>query len=175
VTAALKQPEGQLDYTRIGGFAPYFASYLHHNTIIMRWMRGLNVEAVRELRASNDRAHEQSGFAQLSSIHLVFPEIALPDIAARAQLPALAKESAARTACTALIVHGGGFKFNAARAIITGLRAVLPGQVFDLRANTTIDELLTWFPAEHQRRTGVALDVASLRRVLEHIESAPAT
>lgn len=173
MATALKHPEGQLDYTRIGGFAEYFASYLHHNVIIMRWMRGLNLEAVRELRASNDRAHEQSGLAQLSSIHLVFPEIALPDAAARAELPTLAKESAARTACTAVVVHGGGFKVSAMRAIITGLRAVLPGQVFDLRANATVDELLTWFPAEHQRRTSVALDVDSLRRVLEHIESAP--
>jgi len=172
VASALKHPEGQPEYTHIGGSAKYFASYLHHNVIIMRWMRGLNLEAVRELKASNDRAYEQSGSSYLSSIHLVFPEIELPDAAARAELPNLAKESAVRTACTAVVVHGGGFKVSAMRAIITGLRAVLPGQVFDLRANATVEELLGWFPAEHHRRTGVALDVASLRRVLEHIERA---
>lgn len=174
MASAPKHPEGQLEYTRLGGFAKYFASYLHHNVIIMRWMRGLNLDAIRELKASNDRAHEQSGLPQLSSIHLVFPEIELPDSAARAELPKLAKESAPRTACTAVVVHGGGFKVSAMRGIITGLRAVLPGQVFDLRASATVDELLGWFPTEHHKRTGVLLDVASLRQVLEYIERAPA-
>lgn len=173
MASALKHPEGQPEYTRIGGSAKSFASYLYFNVIIMRWMHGLTLEAVRELKASNDRAHEQSGLSQLSSIHLVFPEIELPDAAARAELPSLAKESAVRTACTAVVVHGGGFKVSAMRGIITGLRAVLPARVFDLRANATVEELLRWFPAEHRRRTGVTLDVASLRQVLEHIESLP--
>jgi len=68
-------------------------------------------------------------------------------------------------ACMAIVVEGGGFWASRIRSSITGVRLASPGAI-QLRINDTIQDVLEWFPAEHFRRTGVAVTASELKAVL---------
>ncbi|MET0592911.1 MAG: hypothetical protein ABW133_09445, partial [Polyangiaceae bacterium] len=68
-----------------------------------------------------------------------------------------------------IVIHGSGFVASAVRSFLTGLRLVAP-RSFDFRLHSRTFEVLKWFPAAHENRTGRPIDVAQFGRVLSAFE-----
>ena len=67
--------------------------------------------------------------------------------------------------CTGVILEGSGFWASGLRSMIANTHRSSTGNV-RLRVSTSLDEALTWFPAEHARASGLEFDPAQLRSEL---------
>jgi hypothetical protein len=99
-----------------------------------------------------------------SSIVFVLDRLPAPTPEARELLGQLFK-AGSELACTAVILEGSGFWASGLRSMIANMHRTAAGAV-RLRVGTSVDEALDWFPAEHERCTGIMVDVAQLRMAL---------
>jgi hypothetical protein len=96
---------------------------------------------------------------------VVANEIAMPDAETRSVLVESSKSHEERLGLAAIIVNGTGFWASALRGFATSVSLLIPKTVH-VRICGSPEELNPWFPAEHARRTGVAIDPQMLVTVL---------
>ena len=101
-----------------------------------------------------------------SAIHLIREGAGMPTSEGRDGLTRLMNTNVDRLACVGVMIGGGGFWSSAIRSMITGMRA-LSSRAYQLKLVGSIEELVAWLPEPHERRTGIAVDPAELRRALE--------
>jgi hypothetical protein len=75
-------------------------------------------------------------------------------------------EKVERRGCVGIVVGGTGFWASAIRGLITGLRSA-SSREYPLKLAGSIDELVSWLPEPHFKRTGIALDPAEFARALQ--------
>lgn len=116
--------------------------------------------AARELLAMSD--HQARTFPEgRSSVVFVLDQLGAPPPEARPDLDRVYESSG--LACTAIVLEGSGFWASAIRSMTSNM---VRGQAVSVRAHTNLDEVVTWMPAEHQKRTKVELPPDDLKRAL---------
>jgi hypothetical protein len=158
------------DIKVLATFAGSHRVCLWRNVSITIWFGKPTLQAVEGLAPLTEVALTASGYSRFSVIHLVADQLALPDSQTRSELVHMMKEHGDRMGCMAVIVSATGFWASAMRSVITGIRVLAP-RTFDLRMHANAEELISWFPAEHRKRTGVEIDIAGLRRTLAQAKS----
>lgn len=96
-----------------------------------------------------------------SSVVFILDKLPAPPADARELLGTLFS-ARSTLACTAVILEGSGFWASGLRSMIANTHRTASGSV-KLRVDTSIEEVLAWFPAEHARLTGIELDPEQLR------------
>jgi hypothetical protein len=102
-----------------------------------------------------------------SSIIFILDKVAAPTPDAR-ELLARLFSAQSTLSCSAVILEGSGFWASGIRSMIGNTHRTASSNVL-LRVSTTIDEVMTWFPAEHARLTGIHVDTEELRTMLRHL------
>jgi hypothetical protein len=136
--------------------------YKWQHVHIVVWVGAASGEAARRLGRMTPKPPAGT---RRSDIHIVTSGIALPSADARAVFVELMREMQGDIACLAAVIEGGGFWASAMRSAVIGLAMMAP-KVVPFRAFASLDDLTAWLPADHQRRTGVAIDSVGLRRAL---------
>jgi hypothetical protein len=109
---------------------------------------------------------EQPAGTMRSDVHVVLQGSGLPTSEARAGFVGMMKRMEGQLACVGVVIEGGGFWASAMRSAVTGLNILAPRPI-TMRVLGSIDDLVGWLPAEHERRTGVALDGDMLRQAVQ--------
>ena len=142
----------------VGEFPGVLRVCLWHNVIVACWYGDPSAQASNRLTAITQHILESRNAPdKVSYVHLVTGKLKLPDAATRAAFVESTNKYAHRTALSAVVVSGAGFWASAIRGFVTGIGMVAPRSL-ELRLYGTIEALVPWFPNEHARRTGVALD-----------------
>lgn len=118
----------------------------------LRAVNGL-IEFGRDMHARHPNGH--------SSVVFILDKLPAPTPEAR-ELFGRVLGARSHLACTAVILEGSGFWASGLRAMIGNTHRAAQGSV-QLRIGTNIDEVLAWFPAEHERSTGIHVDPEALR------------
>jgi hypothetical protein len=151
---------------------PGFVCFGMWNDILFaRWEQAADFAAVSRLQAINRDFRRAHSGRRLSGIHIVLEGAGLPTPEGRAGLADMMKKHADQFGAIAVVVGGTGFFGSAIRSFLTGLRILAPRD-FDFRLHGKSSEILDWFPAAHQRRTGERVDVFQLGRVITSFEAA---
>lgn len=151
----------------VGSYPGVYQVQLWKNVSICAWVGRATQPGAEELIGITQRTIAALGATQrFSIVHLVAEGIELPDGGARGVLAQILKDYADHLGCSAVVLGGSGFWASAMRSFITGLRVVAP-RTFDVRVHGEIEELREWYPAEHEKRTGVPIDPASFVAELE--------
>jgi hypothetical protein len=108
---------------------------------------------------------QRSGPVRHSYLHLMTERVQLPAAIIRGETAKLMSELTEHVACAAVLIDGSGFWSSAFRGFLTGLRVLAP-RTFDIRAESSIDKLLEWFPREHLKRSGVVITREQLEYLL---------
>jgi hypothetical protein len=137
----------------------------YRNLTIGLWAGQATLDAVLRVAQISERMREAHPEGH-SSVVFVLAGAPAPTPDAQAAFAHVLDDRTTALSCTAIVVEGDGFWASGIRSAITQARLAAAGSV-KLRVHDRIDELLEWFPAEHQRRTEVALRKSELRRVLE--------
>jgi hypothetical protein len=143
------------------------AFYTWHNIMITCWSQratGPAIEKVAHYRELMDREHPEG----VSVIYLIADQAGLPTPEARAGVKELMARFSKKRACLAILIQGEGFWASAMRAVITGVRMLVPLN-FPMQIFGGAKELVGWLPAHHARQTGVYVAPAELDVVLERL------
>lgn len=106
----------------------------------------------------------------VSVIHLVQGQWELPDSPTRDAFVRLMKDGDGQLAVVSVVIGGSGFWASAVRSLVTGLRVLARGS-FDMGLHGEISEVVSWLPAKHTARTGIAVKADQLERVLTFAQS----
>jgi hypothetical protein len=117
------------------------------------------VQAIFAVGATMERQHPDGR----SSIVFVLDQVPAPTPDAQAEMARLYEMPG--LVCTAIVLEGSGFWASGIRSMASNVHrsATVSGL---LRVQTSIDEVASWFPTEHRRRTGVNVSQEDLSRVL---------
>jgi hypothetical protein len=125
---------------------------------------GPAIEKVAQLREQMDRDHPEG----VSVVYLIANDAGLPTPEARAGVKELMARFSNKRACLAILVQGEGFWASAMRAVITGVRILVPLN-FPMQIFSGVNELVAWLPERHERKTGVPVSPRELGVVLERL------
>jgi hypothetical protein len=67
--------------------------------------------------------------------------------------------------CIAAVLEGEGFWASGIRSKMTNMR-IAAGNAMAIRTNDSVEEVATWLPQEHAKRTGVKFSPSELRSML---------
>jgi hypothetical protein len=95
-------------------------------------------------------------------VHWIVQGVGLPTPEAREGLRELAHRDGDHIACVGVVLRGDGFWASALRSALSGILLVGPKSPFPLRLYGSGEELASWLPVEHVRRTQTPLDAATL-------------
>jgi hypothetical protein len=101
-----------------------------------------------------------------SDIYVIAEGARLPEARVRDHFVDVIKSSSQVLAGVSVVVGGTGFWSSAIRSFVTGLHWLAP-RSFDFRLHGSVEEVADWLPPVHERLSGVHLDPARLRRVLD--------
>jgi hypothetical protein len=148
-------------FFRIGAFG---------NVVVCGWRGPLNAESFAEWAQMARSLMERVGPVRVSFLHLMTERVNLPDAATRSEIAKFLPELAQVVALSAVLLDGSGFWSSALRGFLTGLSVVAPRN-FEIRAESSAESLLQWFPAEHQKRTGVFIAREQVEYLLHEAKS----
>jgi hypothetical protein len=134
---------------------------------ICTWVSQANGPAVDALIDAMNRIAAPG--QRFSWIHIIRDKAGLPDGAARSGFARIMQERSAELGCVAVVVGGTGFWASAMRNAVIGLRVLAPRK-FELRLHGTIDEVVEWLPAAHEKVSGIQISPATLQRLLAEAE-----
>ena len=106
---------------------------------------------------------------RVSWVHIIRDQAGLPDTAARSGFARVMREQHDELGCVAVVVGGTGFWASAMRNAVIGLRVFAPRK-FELRLHGAIEEVVEWFPAAHEKVTGIQLSSTALQRFLSEAQ-----
>jgi hypothetical protein len=138
-----------------------FYRWQQHVHIVV-WVGAAVGETTRRLGRATPK---QAPGTRRSDVHVVTSTTGLPSADARAGFAELMRTMQDDIACLGVVIESGGFWASAMRSAVIGIGMMAPKSL-PFRALGSFDDVAAWLPAEHQRRTGVALDSAGLRSAL---------
>jgi hypothetical protein len=138
-----------------------------HNLTIVYWMQGATGPIVQRIQAATAQMSKAypGGF---SAIHLIRDGAPLPDADARRGFSAIIEEFSQRMACIGIVLMGAGFWASALQSVVTGM-GMVTRRAFIMRFARAPEELCTWLPAEHRKRTGRVIDPAALSAAMAQL------
>jgi hypothetical protein len=148
------------------GMVSFFA---FENITIVVWHGKPNPGSVDQLTRVSERRRKANPHG-VSVIHLVQGQWELPDSATREAFVRLMKDGDGQLAVVSVVIGGSGFWASAVRSLVTGFRVLARGS-FDMGLHGEISEVVSWLPARHTARTGVAVKSEQLERVLTFAQS----
>ncbi|HKP60963.1 MAG TPA: hypothetical protein VJV78_29740 [Polyangiales bacterium] len=141
------------------------------NIALVAWQGRPTGPATRQLASITDHLLGQlDAGTKLSYIHLVPVGLGLPDADGRAALHEITQKHGQNTACVGVVVSGGGFWASAVRGIVTSVQVIAPRSV-EMRIHAKSVELFSWFPKEHEQRTGVSIPWSELTEPIDQAEA----
>jgi hypothetical protein len=142
----------------------HFSLFIWQNVTIVAWGSQATGPAVRRIEVATTALmkHHPTG---VSSIHLVKEGAGMPTAEAREGFLQSMKVHAKSLQCVTVVLLGGGFWASTLQSIVTGMRMLSPN-TFLMRIDNGFDSAIHWLPAEHQRRTGIALPPAELKAAM---------
>jgi hypothetical protein len=135
------------------------------NVTLTHWVSRGTVSAVECVARVGSALREQYPMGT-SAVHLIREGAGLPTPEVREGLMKLMNDKVERRGCVGIVVGGTGFWASAVRGLITGLRSA-SSREYPLKLAGSIDEIVSWLPEPHFKRTGTALDPADLARALQ--------
>jgi hypothetical protein len=161
--------EEQGEAVKISAQAPgHFIFCFWKNVVIAYWQHQANGPSVKQLVGVCEervKAYPDG----VSIVHLVREGAGLPDAAAREALARMGDRYANETACLAIVLMGAGFWASALQSVLTGIRLIAPPRPSVMRFARDLNELESWFPYEHLRRSGVRIDPVELTSALRSV------
>lgn len=100
-----------------------------------------------------------------SQVMIVSAGTLAPDDATTELLKEIYDPKRSGIVCIAAVLEGEGFWASGIRGRMTNMR-IAAGGGMAMRTQDTLEEVATWMPEEHAKRTGVQLDPATLTEVL---------
>jgi hypothetical protein len=142
-----------------------FAFYVWRNVNVLVWSGPADVAAVQRMAAFGDqqRRHHPEGS---STVHVIKPHVGMPDAETRQVLIETIKILSPAVAAVAVVIGGNGFWASATRSVITGA-TVMARASFEMHMHSSLEQVVTWLPAVHLKKTGVAIQPDELLRVLK--------
>jgi hypothetical protein len=139
------------------------------NVAIILWHEPATARVVEELDklCEPGRTKYPTG---ISVVHFGGIRIAQLDAETREVMARNMREHKHQVLTTAIVSPVSGFFSSTLRSVATGILVLARAQL-ELRLHNRAEEVLGWLPEAHQKRCGVELDRAELRRVLLHAES----
>jgi hypothetical protein len=133
------------------------------NVMVLVWHKQATADALVRLSrvVENVRAEYPRG---RSSVHVVIGGAAPPTDEAQAAFVRLASDP--HLACLGVVFLGSGFWASGLRANSTRI-TVKSGAKAVFRHHETIEELTSWLPEEHEKRTGVKVRADTLISVIK--------
>jgi len=139
------------------------------NLIIGAWFGPPNDGAVRTLLSIMKTLHRGSAEVR-SYVHLLPDQVPLPDAKAREGLSYLMNHYEQHIACVGVVIAGTGFWASAMRSAVGGLR-ILVRTPFDFRMESSAEDVSSWLPDSHAKRTGVRITAHELRELFAEARS----
>ena len=93
-----------------------------------------------------------------------------PDQATSEMMTEIYNPALSRIVCIAAVLEGTGFWASGIRSRMTNMR-IAGGNVMAIRTQETVEEVAEWLPEEHAQRTGVVLNPAELKSVLQEVRA----
>jgi hypothetical protein len=135
------------------------------NVTLTHWLSRGTLSAVERVASVGAELRAQYPMGT-SAVHLIREGAGLPTPEVREGLVKLMNEKVERRGCVGIVVGGAGFWASAIRGLVTGLRAA-SSREYPLKLAGSIDEIVSWLPEPHYKRTGIALDPAEFARALQ--------
>ncbi|HKO94476.1 MAG TPA: hypothetical protein VJU61_25155 [Polyangiaceae bacterium] len=136
--------------------------------VAFHWVGDAERSAIQQLELLLEK-QTASRTKPASALHIVHPRVGLPNAEVRGALISLLEGYARTMGCVGVALLGTGFWASAMRSALTGIRMIVPMGALPMRFAQDVDELLPWFCATHQERTGRALHPASIQAVLHQL------
>jgi hypothetical protein len=143
----------------------YFRIGLLGNVVVVSWRGPIDVAAVAQFGQVAHDLKERAGPVRHSYIHLMTERVQLPDSSARNEVGKLLPSLTEHVGVVVVVLDGSGFWVSALRGFVTGVRVLAPRN-FDIRAESSLENMLSWFPAEHLKRTGVNISREQLDQLV---------
>lgn len=144
-----------------------YAFYTWQNIMIACWSQSATGPAIAKVTVLRQAVHDRHPEG-VSVIYLIANEAGLPTAEARAGVKELMARFSKQRACLAIAIQGTGFWASAMRAVITGVRIMVPLS-FPMGVFGDVKELAEWLPQRHELRTGIRIKPAELLTVLERL------
>jgi hypothetical protein len=148
----------------------YFRIGLLGNVVVVSWRGPMDGAAIAQLGQVAHDLKERAGPVRHSYIHLMTERVQLPDASARNEIGKLLPSLTEHVGVVVVVLDGSGFWVSALRGFLTGVRVLAPRN-FDIRAEAALDNVLSWFPAEHLKRTGVNISREQLDQLVLEAKS----
>jgi hypothetical protein len=100
-----------------------------------------------------------------SQIMIISAGTLAPDDATTELLKEIYDPKRSGIVCIAAVLEGTGFWASGIQGRMTNMR-IAAGNAMAMRSHDTLEEVATWMPEEHAKRTGVQLEAAALTEML---------
>jgi hypothetical protein len=148
----------------------YFRIGMLGNVVVVGWRGPMDNAAIAQLGLVAHERKERAGAVRHSYIHLMTERVQLPDANTRNEIAKLLPALTDHTGVVVVVLDGSGFWVSALRGFLTGVRVVAP-RAFDIRAESALENVLSWFPAEHLKRTGINISREQLEQLVLEAKS----
>lgn len=143
----------------------YFRIGVLGNMVAVGWRGAMDDAAVAQLGQVAHDLKERAGPVRHSYIHLMTERVQLPDANTRNAIAKVLPGLTEHVGVVVVVLDGSGFWVSALRGFLTGVRVLAPRN-FDIRAESSLENVLSWLPAEHEKRTGVAFSREQLEQLV---------
>jgi len=151
-----------------------YTTYIWRNVTVTFWFGPIDMEGCAELERGCRKiaAEHPEG---VTAVNVMIPGGgSMPSAAARAELARIMREYNQSAAAIPIILAGDGFWASAVRGMIASLAMLRPRRL-QLQIFGTAAAAVEWLLPLHAAATGVQLDAAELRLVLQEAERAAAS
>lgn len=105
-----------------------------------------------------------------SQIMIIAAGAPAPDADTSALLSVIYDPDKSGIRCIAAVLEGAGFWASGIRSRMTSMR-IAAGNKMVMRTFDTLEEVVSWLPDEHAKRTAVVVEPDVLRAVLTHVRA----
>jgi hypothetical protein len=162
------QPEAGFDVVDEEPGVYVFA--VHSNVNIMVWVGAATGEITDRYQHIVARQVPVSPRG-LSTVHIMTALAEPPTSEARRGFADVARRFESSIVSAALVVEREGFWGSAMRSAITGIQLLFAPGNYPMKVFAGVGEAAAWMPRQHSARSGVKLDPALFRAVLEGVRN----
>ncbi|HKP57189.1 MAG TPA: hypothetical protein VJV78_10725 [Polyangiales bacterium] len=139
------------------------------NVSITMWTDQLTLDAGERVLRISRQLNEEFPEGR-SQVMIVVDGAPPPDGPASELLTEIYNPKLSRIVCIAAVLEGEGFWASAIRSRMTSMR-IAGGGAMAIRTHQSVEEVPSWLPEEHAKRTGVTLSALDLRAVLQAVRA----
>lgn len=142
------------------------------NVVISSWRSHGTASSVSKIYGLTERLLETYP-AGVSGIHIIHNGAGAPTPDGRLEMRRIMDVLGPRLGCVAVALEGRGFWASTIRSVFVGMNMLAP-RSYALRIFAAAQDVVQWFPVEHERRTGVAIVARELADHLMRIATVDA-